>query len=609
MEKNKMNENAKKIAKWTLTSLLLGIIIGAMISYASTPTFTTYLMPGSMVETATYLVFKDSSVYYVKNGLTGAIDYSGSNASEIINGLVGNYTHIYLKATYDDPIYLDSPISIPADTFFLTFEGTGGYEEILWMAPASNCNMFIVAEDCHQIRWVNLGMNGDKNKQTGSSNGITFYNGGTTTDCHITSCTIVAFNGHCIYTETELYASFITDNYLENSVTAIRAHALINCQIRNNYFWGNDEGIYIYSSPGNSQDNIIIGNQFSSQANQAILVYNSSGNVITDNWFNLNRLSIDMRNSTRTVVDANHIKATTEHGIYLYSCNETLISNNEISGSSYLNDNTYDGIWIGAGNSGKWASYYNVIQGNVISSYGYLNNMKYGIDELGSGLADNNTYIGNTVRYADTDDILVQGSNSKVYLGWEGDTWIPGHDQWLSPAEEYLPLMFRVEKNGLIYYEDPYFIIRCHNGTNDLWCSWLAFGETYGYGTYEWKMKAVNQTYTAMYFGFEYHHGWLSEGILSILWDNTTWSALTSHAGSTQQTSLNDIDFSVERTIKIEWNATAVLFYVDGVLEATHTTYVPNGYEMQLFCEIGFYDTPADEPFAYWREGSFHEIS
>jgi len=68
------------------------IIATAFISSAVTLTisadgptgFGTVIEPGSMVADANYIIFKDASTYYAKNGTTGAIDYSGTNASQII---------------------------------------------------------------------------------------------------------------------------------------------------------------------------------------------------------------------------------------------------------------------------------------------------------------------------------------------------------------------------------------------------------------------------------------------------------------------------------------------------------------------------------------------
>lgn len=193
--------------------------------------------------------------------------------------------------------------------------------------------------------------------------------------------------------------------------------------------------------------------------------------------------------------------------------------------------------------------------------------------------------------------------------------WNKEHNiSWISPYEKYLPLMFRVDEQGLIYYEDPYLVIRVHAVT-DHFVSWLAFGKTFHFGTYEWKAKAVNDIAKAIiYLGIlEKRHGWADEGIISIYWNGTNWVFATSNeakggAGS-ETTNIAGIDFTVEHTFKIEWTSTYVKFYIDGVLKATHTTKVPQD-PMQLFAEVGTDPSiaPASEPESQFRAGSFKEL-
>lgn len=86
--------------------------------YAAThPSFTTTIETGSMIDRASYVIFKDGSTIFAKNGTTGAIDYSGTNASEIINNVISQVINIggtiLLKAgTYT----LSNKIYIPAST-------------------------------------------------------------------------------------------------------------------------------------------------------------------------------------------------------------------------------------------------------------------------------------------------------------------------------------------------------------------------------------------------------------------------------------------------------------------------------------------------------------
>jgi len=69
--------------------LLLGTSFGIMIS-ATTPSIPTVIEPGSMVGSADYIVFKDGVDYYAKNGTTGQITHSGTNATTLLAEVMDN---------------------------------------------------------------------------------------------------------------------------------------------------------------------------------------------------------------------------------------------------------------------------------------------------------------------------------------------------------------------------------------------------------------------------------------------------------------------------------------------------------------------------------------
>jgi hypothetical protein len=79
------------------------IIATAFISSAVTLTiatdgptgFGTVIEPGSMVEDASYIIFKDGSTYYAKNGTTGSIDYVSLNATSVFQDAI--------DSIYSDP--------------------------------------------------------------------------------------------------------------------------------------------------------------------------------------------------------------------------------------------------------------------------------------------------------------------------------------------------------------------------------------------------------------------------------------------------------------------------------------------------------------------------
>lgn len=184
-------------------------------------------------------------------------------------------------------------------------------------------------------------------------------------------------------------------------------------------------------------------------------------------------------------------------------------------------------------------------------------------------------------------------------------------ESWISPADHYLPLAFRVNSEGLIYYDAPYLVIRVHN-KSDQWISWLAFGELFDFGVYEWKAKCENNvSATHIYLGIlERHHGWCNEGIIAVKFDDATrWQFYTSDStGNTEATVIDDVDFTVENIFRIDWSSSYVSLYINGTLKTTHTTAVPQE-AMQLFAEVGTGSSaPSCEPKCFFRGGSFTEI-
>jgi len=70
--------------------LMLGASLGIMISAVTPPpNIPTVIEPGSMVGDATYVIFKEGTTYYAKNGTTGAIEDSGTTVKTLVeNALI-----------------------------------------------------------------------------------------------------------------------------------------------------------------------------------------------------------------------------------------------------------------------------------------------------------------------------------------------------------------------------------------------------------------------------------------------------------------------------------------------------------------------------------------
>lgn len=88
----------KQSISYVATFLLVTLLLGITIGYAANPSATTYLYPGSMTETATYVVWAEGANYFAKNGETGQV-LDSTNASDLIQYCLNTTYAITNKGT------------------------------------------------------------------------------------------------------------------------------------------------------------------------------------------------------------------------------------------------------------------------------------------------------------------------------------------------------------------------------------------------------------------------------------------------------------------------------------------------------------------------------
>ena len=80
---------------------------------ASGPTeWGTVIEPGSMVSNADYTIFVDGTNYKARNGTTGNIEYSSTNASQVINNAISDSSAGAIIEFNGNSFELNSPIII-----------------------------------------------------------------------------------------------------------------------------------------------------------------------------------------------------------------------------------------------------------------------------------------------------------------------------------------------------------------------------------------------------------------------------------------------------------------------------------------------------------------
>ncbi|RLI22922.1 hypothetical protein DRO45_00115 [Candidatus Bathyarchaeota archaeon] len=74
-----------KLKTYVATTLVLAVLLLASVGYVLTSNGTTVtIIPPSYTETASYVIFEVGGTYYAKNGSTGEIGFSGTNATQVI---------------------------------------------------------------------------------------------------------------------------------------------------------------------------------------------------------------------------------------------------------------------------------------------------------------------------------------------------------------------------------------------------------------------------------------------------------------------------------------------------------------------------------------------
>ena len=158
----------KKATTIILVSVLL-TVIGSYYAFAATPTSTFTISPGIYPGAPSYTIWKEGNTYFAKNS-NGKIEFSGTNASQVINQAKVSGGVIFLKeATYT---LTDSIDLTGYDNLSIVGEGRG---TVLYLADGVN-KPVIYAKESSGIVIKNLKIYGNKVGQTGGTgvSGIRF---------------------------------------------------------------------------------------------------------------------------------------------------------------------------------------------------------------------------------------------------------------------------------------------------------------------------------------------------------------------------------------------------------------------------------------------------
>jgi hypothetical protein len=119
------------------------------VSYHSPPSVR--IEPGSGVEVASYIIFHDNETpknYYAKNGLTGEIEFSGTDASKVIQSAIDALTGTYT---------INTPLKIPVyPTYAPLIQGEGTKKTILKLGDGVNDDVITTADPTTLVYWLQI---------------------------------------------------------------------------------------------------------------------------------------------------------------------------------------------------------------------------------------------------------------------------------------------------------------------------------------------------------------------------------------------------------------------------------------------------------------------
>ena len=390
---------------------------------------------------ASYIIFKDGSTYYARNEETGAIVYSGSDATTIVHSaqdalvnfgggkilltrgeyyinlrlknniiLEGEGHETILKADRNDYSIIEnygraadtSNVNIHINNLLIDgTEQTGTYVYGIWFKYVTNATIQnVYMKNTH---WENIY--------------LWLCNYVVVTQCYITTSGREGISIH------ESIGCEVSDNIVKDNAWAGISIASSKQTLCSNNSMSNDkQGIYIGSitEGWDCEQNTIVGGAIRNSTGDGILINKTAvadlhhntifGIKIVDSGlskdpdFGIN--GITMKNGSANQILNAIVSRSRGHGISVSNGSYLILSNVVVIDSSLMSAGTYNGIQL------EDASYSFVYGTSYDTRYGRNKTQAYGV--ASSGSSDHNTIIGMFVGNRDGELFLV--GNDNLYI-------------------------------------------------------------------------------------------------------------------------------------------------------------------------------------------------
>lgn len=392
----------KKNLSLALACVLVGILVGAYVGYAASPSNTITISGGIYPGAPSYTIYKVGSTYYAKdqNGLN---EFSGTSSSTVINNAFNALTS---GRTWQETIVLEGTISLD-DTIEMPSYSRLIINGRLTMSDGTNEHMIVNDDQTAGNTAIDItGGLLDHGSQTG---GIIIYlkravhvaikdckfDNAAWDSIRIEQCGDVQITGN-YFTDSGAYAINAIDHAEYGAVLEFGGI------IAHNTFLENFNNILIQGSGSYNVDWIIEGNWIYHGQWGIYLLSNGLGSVVADVYIWNNYIDYpgeygiyaNYANDgciAHVLIQNNKIEEARKHSIFIRRMGQAwMITNNMISDTGHLADTTYDGIHVESvvtGESGL-SDYQSLnVQGNEVrckhlTSYGTNKRTRYGLNIL-----------------------------------------------------------------------------------------------------------------------------------------------------------------------------------------------------------------------------------
>jgi len=341
--------NLKTVAVIVCLSILL--TSGFFYAIAQTPSSTFVITGGVYPNAVAYTIWREGSNYFAKDA-NGQLQYSGTNASNIITNCLGIGDSIFFRSgTY----LLDSTILVTQAYITIKGESCGSSGTVLKLADNADCNMFNLSGATF-FRLENMELQGNSANNALGTGVWSGYSGALvpTADITLNHVFIHAFQDYGVYLH-DCWGTVIIDCYIE-------------------------------------------GNQ---KSGARLIAWNYLVQSSTFNWNEEYGLELSGDGGGLTI-ENNAICENKQHGILVGSGHDMIISGNLIRGNGAVANDTWDGIRVNPANENL------TIANNVIDGRGFKNYGDYIISKYGIRCDSDETVItGNTIIHCGTDEIAI----------------------------------------------------------------------------------------------------------------------------------------------------------------------------------------------------------